>query len=427
MLKNKRLSLFIIIFNTIGFILVGYSLLKSENPAPEKDLLKTELSKKQTDDFGIYADSFNVSEGTVKPNETISSIFYQAGVPDSIVYTLQKKFKDIFNFRKIVAGKHFRIYTSKDSLNKLKNFVYKINPINFIRIDLNDPLNVSSGRRKIKTVRKEVSGIIEYSLYTALERNEADPELFAELSDIFAWQVDFYHIQKGDNFKVIYEENYVGNKPVGIAQVIGAFFNYRGEDYYAIGFNKDGRIEYFDENGKSLRKAFLKAPLKYSRISSRYSHRRFHPILKRYKPHLGIDYAAPTGTPVRSVADGIITASTYTRGNGNYVKIRHNSVYSTQYLHLSRFAKGMRKGSSVRQGQIIGYVGSTGLATGPHLCYRFWKNGVQVNPLKVKMPPSKSIDDKYQKEYDKLKDKVISELNRIDFKDTAHTEVALGF
>ncbi len=428
MAKEKKQNLLLLTFYVIVIALLGYTLFFSSSSAsvepPDTDQ-KTEVIS-ELDEFGLNADAFRVTNGKIQRNETISSIFSRLGAADSTIYYLQAHYKDIFDFRRVIAGKDFRAYCSSDSAGALKYFVYEKDPVNYVVMDLNDTMSVYSGSREITRKRKEVSGIIRYSLYTALERNEADPELFVKLSGIFAWQIDFYHIQKGDNFKVIYEEESVGDKVVGIGKIVGAYFHHYGEDYYAVDFNVDGRDEYFDEDGKSLRKAFLKAPLEYSRISSRFSRRRFHPILKRVKAHLGTDYAAPTGTPIRSVGDGVVIAAAYTRGNGNYVKIRHNSVYTTQYLHMSKFAKGIRRGVSVKQGQVIGYVGSTGLATGPHLCYRFWKNGVQVDPLKEKLPPSKPIKDAYKEEYNKLKDKVIGELDKIKFSDPSDDALASG-
>ena len=425
MFGNKTGKLFLIFLTISTIVIISFTLLMSNSLAPEHPATDLIKPVPHLDAFGLPTDSLNILNGVVVPNETITSILNNAGVPDSSILNLHE-FNEIYNFKKIGAGKRFRFYTSKNNLNKVMFFVYEKTPVDFIVVDFTDSLSVYQGKRKIKTRIREVSGIINYSLYTALERNAADPELFVKLSTIFAWQIDFYHIQKGDNFKVVYEEQYIGNKSIGISKIIGAFFNHMGENYYAVDFKKNGSDEYFDENGKSLRKAFLKAPLEYSRISSRYSLRRFHPILKRFKSHLGTDYAAPKGTPIRSVGEGVIIAATYSRGNGNYVKIRHNSVYTTQYLHMSKFAKGIRKGKTVKQGQIIGYVGSTGLATGPHLCYRFWKNGIQVDPLKEKLPPSKPIDNKYINEYNVIRDSVISKLNQIKFNDSENSIIASG-
>lgn len=240
----------------------------------------------------------------------------------------------------------------------------------------------------------------------------ASPELAIKLSQIFAWQIDFYHLQPGDNFKVIYEELLVDSALYGIGKIKGAYFSQNGKEFYAIPFVQDSVHQYFDEDGNSLRKAFLKAPLEFGRISSRYSRSRLHPVLKVRRPHLGVDYAAPVGTPVRSTGDGIVVGAGYSKGNGRFVKIRHNSVYTTMYLHLSRFAKGINKGTNVRQGEVIGYVGSTGLSTGPHLDYRFYVNGKPVDPLRVEVPPSHPVNEELRSEFDVQKNIVIKQLNK---------------
>jgi murein DD-endopeptidase MepM/ murein hydrolase activator NlpD len=281
--------------------------------------------------------------------------------------------------------------------------------------DLNDSLQIYEDSKPVEVSTNSFSASINHSLFTSLSENGASIELAVKLSQIFAWQVDFYAIQKGDRFKVIYEEKSVGDKIIGIGDIVGAYFQHRGTDYYAIPFEQDSVLQFFDQNGNSLRKAFLKAPLEFSRISSRFSKNRFHPILKRNKPHLGTDYAAPHGTPIRTIGDGIVLEAGYSGGNGNYVKIKHNSTYITQYLHMSRFAQGIRKGVSVKQGQVIGYVGSTGLATGPHLCFRFWKNGVQVDPYKEVNPPSYPVKPNLMAQFDSVKTRIMTELDMIGF------------
>jgi murein DD-endopeptidase MepM/ murein hydrolase activator NlpD len=233
------------------------------------------------------------------------------------------------------------------------------------------------------------------------------------MSQIYAWQIDFYRLQPGDNFRVIYEEEYVDSQMVGVGNILGAYFYNYGKEYYAIPFVQDSIYQYFDEEGNSLRKEFLKTPLEFARISSRFSSRRFHPVLKTYRPHNGVDYAAPTGTPIRTVGDGVVVEASYTRGNGNYVKIRHNSVYTTMYLHMSRFGKGIKRGTTVAQGDVIGYVGSTGLATGPHLHFMFFMNGSYVDPLKVEIPPSHPVKEELREEYERQKRLVMEELNKL--------------
>lgn len=260
---------------------------------------------------------------------------------------------------------------------------------------------------------REVSGEINSSLYESLVEKGASPELTMRLADIYAWSIDFFRIQEGDHYKVIYEEQFIDDSiSVGVGRILAADFNHGGESFYSFYYSKGEEYsDYFDENGKTLRKAFLKAPLNFSRISSRYNPKRFHPVLKRVKAHLGTDYAAAHGTPIMATASGEVIAAAYTRGNGNYVKIRHNSTYTTQYLHMSKFAKGMRKGKIVKQGDVIGYVGSTGLATGPHVCYRFWKNGKQVDPLREKLPAADPVKEEYLEDY---KSKMLELKARLD-------------
>jgi murein DD-endopeptidase MepM/ murein hydrolase activator NlpD len=244
-----------------------------------------------------------------------------------------------------------------------------------------------------------------------MKENNLDQELILSLADVYAWTIDFYHLQKGDAFKVIYTERLVEGKFVGIDRIIAAEFTHRKSPLRAYLFESDGTDDYYDDEGNSLRKAFLRAPVKFSRISSRYSKKRFHPVQKRYKAHLGTDYAAPTGTPILATGDGVVIAATYTKSNGNYIKIRHNGTYTTQYLHMSK--RKSKLGDRVKQGDVIGYVGSTGLATGPHVCYRFWKNGKQVNPYKQKLPPSKPVIPENMDAFMQLKDNLSQRLDQI--------------
>jgi murein DD-endopeptidase MepM/ murein hydrolase activator NlpD len=259
---------------------------------------------------------------------------------------------------------------------------------------LRDSVNVYKAEKEVELREREVSGIINSSLSEAIDKQGVDYRVSNSLSDIYAWTVDFFRIQKGDYFKVIFDEKYIDDSVyVGIGEIKAAEFNNNGESFYSFYYEGDKFPGYYDENGKNLRKAFLKAPLKFGtfRISSRYSGRRYHPVLHRFKSHLGTDYAAPTGTPIISTANGTVTKSTYNKNNGHYVKIRHNATYSTQYLHMSK--RAVKVGQTVRQGQVIGYVGQTGLASGPHVCYRFWKNGVQVDGLKQRLPDVKPMAD----------------------------------
>jgi murein DD-endopeptidase MepM/ murein hydrolase activator NlpD len=282
----------------------------------------------------------------------------------------------------------------------------------YIVINLADTVEITTGEKPTIVEKKMACGEIQTNLWDAMVENHINPMMSIELSEIYAWSIDFFGLKKGDNFYVIYEERFLDTVSVGIEHIEAALFNHQDKDFYAIYFVQNERGSYFDEKGGSLRRAFLKAPLKFRRISSRYTNRRYHPVLKIYRPHHGVDYAAAEGTPVHSVGDGVVLKKGYQKnGAGNYIKIKHNSVYMTQYAHLSRFAKGLKTGDHVKQGQLIGYVGHTGLATGPHLDFRFFKNGHPVDPLKVDAPPVEPIKKINKKEFDKIKKYFMKQLN----------------
>ncbi|MDH5603045.1 MAG: peptidoglycan DD-metalloendopeptidase family protein, partial [Cyclobacteriaceae bacterium] len=267
--------------------------------------------------------------------------------------------------------------------------------------------------REIEIVERSLSGIIEQSLSVTMDEMGITQELTNKFVDVFAWKIDFFALQKGDKFKIVYREKLIDGEPVGIDGISTIQFEHWGNEYYAFEFDQGEGTDYFDEEGKSIRKALLRYPLEFSRISSRYSLSRFHPVQKRYKAHLGTDFAAATGTPIRAVGDGIIVEAGFKQYNGNYVKLKHNATYTTQYLHMSKIASGIRSGVKVRQGQTIGYVGATGLATGSHLCYRFWKNGVQVDALKVEIPPSYPVAEENMAAFELKKNELKSKLDEI--------------
>ena len=353
------------------------------------------------DAFGIPEETFQIDEQTIRRHQTFSDLLSDYGLTSASIHTLAQKARPVFDVRSLRAGKTLRIY--RDSMDAARVAVYQPDPIRYVVFDLRDSVAVYEGQRPVTTRQRVVHGIIDSSPYETLVDQGANPALAIELSEVFAWQVDFYRIQRGDAFSVVYEEKVVDGEPVGLGDVLAAHFRHRDKDYYAFQFAQDDLPDYYDEDGESLRLAFLRAPLQYSRISSRYTKRRFHPVLKRYKAHLGTDYAAPTGTPIRATGDGTVVAASYTRGNGNYVKIRHNGTYTTGYLHMSKIASDIRRGVQVEQGQVIGYVGSTGLATGPHLCYRFWKNGRQVDPYKQDLPSAEPIAPIHRPAFEKVK------------------------
>lgn len=351
------------------------------------------------DEFGIDAAGYNVIKGKISPNQFLADILLPLNISYQEITSLAEKSKMIYDIRKLNSGKDYTLICSEDSNQKALFFIYEMSAVNFIVYDLTDTISVYRGSRQTKIEEKTASGTIESSLYMTLMNQGLSPALAMEMADIYAWSIDFYRIQKGDYFKLIYTVNKIEEEVVGIDNIQAAVFSHFNSSYYAFEYEQENEIDYFDEQGNSLRKTFLQAPLKFSRISSGFTKRRFHPVQKRYKAHLGTDYAAPSGTPIMSVGDGVITEAQYKKFNGNYVKVKHNSTYTTQYLHMSKIASGVRPGVRVRQGQVIGYVGSTGLATGPHVCFRFWKNGQQVDHRREKLPPSLPIKSEYKADY----------------------------
>ena len=337
-------------------------------------------------EYGIVVDSFYVMKDVVKANENLSTILMNYNTSMITIEQLVTKSAGIFDVRKIRTGNKYTILTSNDSLRKAEYFIYENNPTEYVVFEIGDSLHVHLGQKEVEVRIKTASNKISSSLWNAMVEINASPNLTIALSEIYAWTIDFYAIQKGDNFTAIYEELFVEGESIGLGNILSARFNSGGKDNFAFRFVQDNKPDYFDDKGQSLRRAFLKAPLKFSRISSHFSNSRLHPVLRIRRPHHGVDYAAPKGTPVHSIGNGTVIEARYAGGAGRMIKIKHNSNYTTAYLHLSGYAKGINKGSHVQQGQIIGYVGSSGLSTGPHLDFRFYKNGTPIDPLKVESP-----------------------------------------
>lgn len=374
--------------------------------------------------YGIITDSFKVVEAAVKKNELLSHILLRHHIPYPEIDQLVKRAKGVFDVTQIRSGKNYTVLCKDDSTEKAQYFIYERNPVEYVVCDLRGEMKVYEGQKEVSERRREVEGTINSSLYQTLMDIDVSPAVAMKLSEIYAWSIDFYRIQKGDRFKVIYSDRYVEDTRVGVGDIHASLFVHRGEEFYAFPFEQNNVVDYFDENAKSLRKAFLKSPLKFGRITSGFTMRRYHPVQKRMKAHLGTDYAAPKGTPILSVGDGVVIEARYKKFNGNYVKIKHNSTYTTQYLHMSKFAKGMKKGKYVRQGAVIGYVGSTGLATGPHVCFRFWKNGKQVNHRTEKLPPSLPVKKQYLPQFETVKDSLKDELDKIGVESAEVTALA---
>jgi murein DD-endopeptidase MepM/ murein hydrolase activator NlpD len=345
--------------------------------------------------YGIPADSFLIRERYVRPDEMLANILEDLGVSGEQVNQTVTKTSLVFDVRKFKAGNKYISFSTPDTSRRLKYFVYEKDAVNYFVIDLGDTVDVRCGIKQTDTLRQTFAGRIKTSLWNSFEDKGANPFMANELSEIYAWSIDFFGLQQGDSMRVVYDEYFVDSVSIGIGKIHGAWFRHMGTDFWAIPFVQDSMESYFDEKGQSLRKAFLKAPLRFSRISSRFSNSRMHPILKVRRPHQGVDYAAPVGTQVYSIGDGVVVQTGNQGASGNMIKIRHNSVYSTAYLHLRGYAPGIHTGVYVRQGDIIGYVGSTGLSTGPHLDFRFYRNNQPVDPLKVEAPPVEPVKKEY--------------------------------
>ena len=399
-----------VFFISCVFIFAIYSLIRKDHE--ENDANYIEEVNDPVYKYGILVDTFSVSEEIVKEGQTLGEILYFNHIDHPQIAEIVNKTKGIFDVRRVNSGQKYTLISSNDSISKLCYFIYEENATDYIVFDLINEINIYRGKKEVVTKLKVSQGTINSSLSETIDKLGISPRVSIKLSEIYAWTIDFFKIQEGDAFKVYYENNYIDGEYIGIGRVLAAEFVHKNQKFYSFYYKENENYgEYFDESGRTLRKAFLKAPLDFYRISSRYSRNRKHPVTGQWKGHFGTDYAAPKGTPIMTTANGTIVTASYTRNNGNYVKVRHNGTYSTQYLHMSKIKKGIKKGVYVKQGDIIGYVGSTGLATGPHVCYRFWKNGKQVDPYKQKLPPGDPISKKNKNEYMFVKDSLMNILN----------------
>jgi len=343
-------------------------------------------------EFGFNLHDFNVINDTVKSGDTFGSLIEKQNLNGKEVFDIVAQVKDTFDVRTI---------RSKNKTNKIQIFIYQPDKINYYVIDFRDSIVVHKKTRPLTFKTRTIAGALNGSLSETLANEKVDPALASKIAKIYAWSIDFFKLQKGDKFGLTFTERYINDTIYdGVDSLKAAFFEYKGKNIYAFPFTPDGssgKQQYYDEEGKTLKNFFLKAPLKFINITSRYTKNRFHPVQKRWKAHNGTDYAAPTGTPIMTTAAGVVEQAGYTTGNGNFVKVKHDRMYATQYLHMSKIL--VRRGQRVTQGQVIGKVGSTGLATGPHVCYRFWKNGVQVDALRLKLPTSTPMDSKYKQKF----------------------------
>lgn len=364
--------------------------------------------------YGIDADNYRIETGEVGSGETMGRILNGFGVTPVQIDRLDKAAAGVFPLRNIRAGHKYTAFIHEDSLYTphLDYLAYERSRTEYVVFGFHgDSVSVTPGEKPFTLRRTKKSAVINSSLWGAIMQENLPYALAADLEDIYQWTVDFFGIQKGDSFTVIYDERFIDDSlSVGIGQVWGAKFTHCGKEYYAIPFKQGKKVEYWEYDGGSLRKQMLKAPLKYTRISSKFTYARKHPIYKVYRPHTGVDYAAPKGTPVHAVADGVVTFKGWGGGGGNTLKIKHPGNLMTGYLHLSGFAKGIRQGSHVSQGQLIGYVGSTGASTGPHLDYRIWRNGTPVNPLTIPSEPAEPISARNRAAFEYIREHITAEL-----------------
>ncbi|MEO7977530.1 peptidoglycan DD-metalloendopeptidase family protein [Flavobacterium sp.] len=393
----------------IVIIIVLFSMFSCKK-TEEKVEIKITKPKAKKVEFGFNYADFNVVQDTIKQGDSFGSIIQSQNIGNKKVYDIVEQVKDSFNVRTIRYNKPYTILRSKNKTNKIQVFIYQPDALTYYIIDFRD--SIANAYKKVKPVtlkQKMIGGVLKSSLSETLGNNSVEAALANRITKVFSWSIDFFKLKKGDRYGLIFTERFINGKTYdGVEELQAAFFEYKGKIIYAFPFQKEtssGKVEYYDDQGKTLKNFFLKTPIKFSRITSKFTMNRFHPVQHRWKAHKGTDYAAPTGTPISTTASGVVEQTGYTAGNGNFVKVKHNGTYSTQYLHMSRIL--VRRGQRVTQGQKIGLVGSTGLASGPHVCYRFWKNGVQVDALRLNLPTGESLTgndrERFLKEMEPLK------------------------
>ncbi len=396
-------------------------LLTSCNKEKNRDLAVADSIRiTQKSLYGYDLNNYNVIEDTVERGDLFNDLISPHLVQGQSAYEAQMAMDSVFSLRKIKAGQPFKIIKRKDRAGTPEAFIYENNNIDYVVLTLRGKMHATSNQHPITMRRRTATGVISSTLSEAMEEEGLGMSAIYELSDIYKWTIDFFKLQEGDRFKMVFNERYINDSiPAGIEAVEVAIFETKGKSFYAFDYVTDslnGKRDYYDDAGKTLRNFFLKAPVNYTRISSRYSGNRFHPVQKRWKAHRGTDYAAGYGTPIVSTANGVVTKSGYTGGNGNYVKIRHNGTYETQYLHMTK--RLVNVGQRVAQGQTIGTVGSTGLATGPHVCYRFWVNGVQVDPYAQNLPSAEPLPKNQLLVFKNYIEPLKKEIDDLPYKDT---------
>ncbi|WP_250433366.1 peptidoglycan DD-metalloendopeptidase family protein [Hanstruepera flava] len=409
-------------------LIVAFSLFNCKNDNQETPTVEevAVIEPQDVYEFGFNLNDFVVKRDTIRKGDSFGTIMERNKIGYPKIFQIAEKAKDSFDITKLNIGNPYTILCSKDSLQEPKCFIYQPNKEEYVVVNFLDSIHAYTSRKPIKYVEKEISGVITSSISEALDDQGVSFVLAYKMSDIYAWTIDFFRLQKGDRFKVIYEDKYIDDTIyAGIHHIKAAYFQHKDEPFYAFEFETDsikGLSDYFNEEAKNLRRAFLKAPVEYKRISSRYNLRRRIALYgNKIRPHKGTDFAANVGTPIRATANGTVTKSAYTRGNGNYVKIRHNATYETQYLHMKK--QNVKVGQYVKQGDVIGWVGMTGNTSGPHVCYRFWKNGKQVDPFKQKLPEAEPISDSLKTEYLNYIAPIKIQLDNIKFQDDLDADI----
>jgi murein DD-endopeptidase MepM/ murein hydrolase activator NlpD len=362
--------------------------------------------------YGICVDSLDVAEYRIRRGDNLSLILSGLKLPFRREAILQAM-EGLLDPGKLYEGLPYHVLTTRDSLPQVAYLVFARSRTDHAVVDLTgDSVRARLYRKEITEKRQYLEKTVRTSLWREMKAQGVDPILAIHLSDVFAWQIDFFELQPGDSFRLFYTESLIDDTVSLKLSVDAAMFVHQGRTYMAIPFTQDSLPEFFDADGQSLRRAFLKAPLDFFRITSRFSNSRFHPVLKYYRAHHGVDYAAPTGTPVKAIGDGKVIARGFQEGGGgNYVKIQHNAIYATAYMHLNGFARGLSVGRHVRQGDVIGYVGSTGLSTGPHLDFRVYRNGTPVNPLEIESPPANPVRPELRDSFDRVRQHLMQQFS----------------
>lgn len=406
---NKRYALYILLAGLLSCFSCTHT-----KQQPEEEVDSEWLDSLQhVYQYGVCIDSLNVSEYKIKNGDNPASIFSGLGFSAMKADSISKASVNVLDPTKLRAGMYYYTFTTQDSLADIRYIAFAKSLVDYAVIDLTgDSVLAYEFNKPITIKRHYTEGTLNSSLWNVIKSSGVNPLLAIKIYDVYAWQIDFFDVKEGDAFRVLYDVAYIDDTTaLNITSIGGAVFTHQGKDFTAIPFTQDSIFEYFDLEGNSLRKEFLKAPLDFFRITSRFTNARYHPILKRYRAHHGVDYAAPVGTEVKSIGAGTIIAKGYMGGGGHTLKVKHNSVYTTSYMHLSKYAKGIDVGSHVQQGQVIGYVGSTGLSTGPHLDFRVYKNGQPINPLQMEAPPSLPVKPELRDSFAVVKQAVLAELD----------------